>query len=152
MRVFRLSREKYARKLNGQGAARSNNCLNSKGTAIVYTAESRALAMAEVLVHLSLGRLSNTFKMVEIEIPDSVSVREISEKQLGKNWSAKPPMPASQKIGDEFIQLGKACVLRVPSAVVPGDFNLLINPIHPEMKKIKIVDVNDFPFDSRLPG
>ncbi|MFZ6050550.1 RES family NAD+ phosphorylase [Halocola ammonii] len=152
MRGFRLSRKKYARKLDGQDAARSNNRWNSKGTAVVYTAESRALAMAEVLFHLSLNHLSSTFQMVEIEIPDSVSVREISLKDPGRDWSENPPMPSSQKIGDDFIQCGDTCVLRVPSAVVPGDFNLLINPNHPEMKKIKVVEISDSPFDSRLLG
>jgi len=106
--------------------------------------------MAEVLVHLSLNGVSNTFQMVEIEIPDSVSVQEVSTGELKKDWSANPPMLSSQRIGDEFIQSARACVLKVPSAVVPGDSNFLINPNHPEKKRIKVIEVTDFPFDKRL--
>ena len=75
MRAFRLVRKKYANPLSGEGASRSGNRWNSKGTALIYCADSRALAMAEVAVHLSLGLLPKDYEMVELEIPDEVSLR-----------------------------------------------------------------------------
>ena len=72
MRVFRLSKRKYSKELNGKGAAKSGNRWNSKGTEIIYTAESRALAMAEVAVHLTLATLPSDYVMIEIEIPDNI--------------------------------------------------------------------------------
>ncbi|GAA0877398.1 RES family NAD+ phosphorylase [Algoriphagus jejuensis] len=150
MRVFRLSRKKYPIELNGKGAAMSGNRWNSKGTEIVYCAESRALAMAEVVVHLSLASLPNDFLMLEIDIPDAVSVSEFGKDELPKAWNSFPHLLGTQKIGDDFVLERKFAVLKVPSAVVPGDFNYLINPQHPDFSKIQIAAQVDFPFDSRI--
>ncbi|MCA1762446.1 MAG: RES family NAD+ phosphorylase, partial [Flavobacteriales bacterium] len=88
MKVFRLSREKYAHTLSGYGAALHGQRWNSKGTEVVYTAESRALAFSEVAVHISLALLPADYRMVEIDIPNSVSIREISRKTLPQGWDA----------------------------------------------------------------
>lgn len=150
MKVFRLSKKQYAEELSGKGAAKFGNRWNSKGTEIIYTAESRALAMAEVAVHLSLATLPKDFMMIEIDIPKDVLISELSSKNLPEDWNNHPPNRSSQKIGDQFIDDMNFCVLKVPSAVVKGDFNFLINPYHKQFKKIKIVDITDFPFDRRM--
>jgi RES domain-containing protein len=150
MRVFRLSKRKYSKELNGKGAAKSGNRWNSKGTEIIYTAESRALAMAEVAVHLTLATLPSDYVMIEIEIPDNIIIKEIILKKLDEDWNNHPPSSNTQKIGDEFIDSIKECLLKVPSAVVQGDSNYLINPYHTDFKKIKIIEITDFPFDKRI--
>lgn len=152
MRVFRLLRKKYPIELSGKGAAMSGNRWNSKGTEIIYCAESRALAMAEVAVHISLATLPNDFVMVEIEIPNTVSVSSIPFEELPEGWNSFPHLLHTQHVGDEFVLGKKACVLKVPSAVVPGDFNYLINPNHSGFASIQIVDQADFPFDPRIFG
>jgi RES domain-containing protein len=150
MRVFRLSKRKYSKELNGKGAAKSGNRWNSKGTEIIYTAESRALAMAEVAVHLTLATLPSDYVLIEIEIPDNIIIKEIILKELDEDWNNHPPNSSTQKIGDEFIDSIKECLLKVPSAVVQGDSNYLINPYHTDFKKIKIIEITDFPFDKRI--
>lgn len=150
MKVFRLSREKYAKDLSGKGAAVFGNRWNSKGIEMLYTAESRALAMAEVLVHLSLTNLPDDYMMIEIEISDSLEIELLNVNRLGENWNSNPLDPRIQTLGDEFIRARKKCVLKVPSAVVKGDFNYLINPNHSEISKIKIKSVTKFPFDKRV--
>lgn len=150
MRVFRLSKRKYSKELNGKGAAKSGNRWNSKGTEIIYTAESRALAMAEVAVHLTLATLPSDYVLIEIEIPDNIIIKEIILKELDEDWNNHPPNSNTQKIGDEFIDSIKECILKVPSAVVQGDSNYLINPYHTDFKKIKIIEITDFPFDKRI--
>jgi len=150
MRVFRLSKRKYSKELNGKGAAKSGNRWNSKGTEIIYTAESRALAMAEVAVHLTLATLPSDYVMIEIEIPDNIIIKEIILKELDEDWNNHPPNINTQKIGDEFIDSIKECLLKIPSAVVQGDSNYLINPYHTDFKKIKIIEITDFPFDKRI--
>lgn len=150
MRVFRLTKRKYAGELSGKGAAKSNNRWNSKGTEIIYTAESRALAMAEVAVHLTLATLPEDFVMMEIEIPDSVRIAK-AEKVNVKEF-VWPPQEVTQMMGDQFIHSGKNGVLQVPSVVVKGDFNYLINPHHPDFNKVKIIKITDFPFDERVFG
>lgn len=150
MRVFRLSKRKYSKELNGKGAAKSGNRWNSKGTEIIYTAESRALAMAEVAVHLTIATLPRDYVMIEIEIPNNIKVKALDLKGLDEDWNNHPPNSITQKIGDNFIDSIDECLLKVPSAVVQGDFNYLINPYHSDFKKIKIIEITDFPFDKRI--
>lgn len=150
MKVYRLSRKKYAGELSGKGAALSGNRWNSKGVEMIYTSESRALAMAEVIVHLSLAVLPKDFVLLEIEIPDAIAIKKLNPKDLPETWSAFPHHQATQQLGDEFIREGQYAVLQVPSAVVNGDSNFLINPFHPDFKKIKISSQHPFLFDQRL--
>ncbi|MCB0762251.1 MAG: RES family NAD+ phosphorylase [Flavobacteriales bacterium] len=150
MRVFRLTRRKYAESLSGKGAALFANRWNSKGTEIVYSSESRALAMAEVAVHLPNGLIPADYVMLEIQLPTSVTIPTLSASKLPDRWQVHPPGVHTQQLGDAFILESKSLALRVPSAVVPGDHNVLINPFHRDFKKVKIVDISDFPFDERL--
>lgn len=150
MNVFRLAKQKYAKELSGKGAAKFGNRWNSKGTEIIYTAESRALAMAEVAVHLTLATLPSDYVMIEIEILDNINIKKLNLKELDEYWNTHPPRTTTQRIGDDFIDSGNECIMKVPSAVVQGDFNYLINPNHLSFKKIKIVEVTDFPFDKRI--
>ncbi len=150
MLVFRLSKKKYAESLNGKGAAMFGNRWNSKGVEIIYTAESRALAMAEVVVHLSLANLPEDYLMVTIKIPGYCPVKKILSKDLPLNWNKNPHIPPTQKIGDLFIDESKFLICKVPSAVVKGDYNILINPHHNDFSKIEIVEIEAFPFDDRI--
>ena len=150
MEVFRLARQKYSKSLSGKGAALSGNRWNSRGVEMIYTAQSRALAMAEVLVHLPLHQLPSDYKMMCIEIPDSLDIKTLKNKDLPKLWNALPHHMSSQKIGDDFIMQNKFIALKVPSAVVYGDFNFLINPYHADFNSISIKSVDDFPIDQRL--
>ena len=117
---------------------------------MIYAAESRALAMAEVVVHLSLHNLPKDFVMMEILIPDSLPVDEIRPQNLPEGWNSHPPIVETQRLGDHFVNNNKSVVLRVPSAVVPGDYNYLINPHHSGFSKISIEQIEDFPWDKRL--
>jgi RES domain-containing protein len=150
VRVFRLSKKKYSGQLSGKGASKSGNRWNSKGTEIIYSAESRALAMAEVAVHLTLATLPSDFVMMEIDIPDNIEIEVLKLKSLPHDWNSHPPNTSTQKVGDAFIDALESCVLKVPSAVVQGDYNYLINPYHKQFGAIEIVSVNDFPFDNRI--
>lgn len=150
MLVYRLTTRKYAEKLDGVGASLYNNRWNSAGTPMIYTAENRALALAEIVVHLSAAALPLDYVMLEIEIPDSVKCDEISVDQIEPDWNAFPHKISTQKIGDEFIRSRKDLILKVPSAVVHGDFNILINPLHEDFNKVKVVAIQDFPLDNRF--
>ncbi|WP_354355300.1 RES family NAD+ phosphorylase [Pedobacter sp. UYP30] len=145
-----MTKKKYAKELSGKGASKSANRWNSKGTEIIYSSESRALAMAEVAVHLTIATLPSDYVMIEIDIPNDLLIKELKLKDLPDNWNDHPQNIHTQKIGDKFIDLMDLCVLKVPSAVVQGDYNYLINPYHIQFKNIKIVDVKGFPFDKRI--
>ncbi|MEO8516405.1 MAG: RES family NAD+ phosphorylase [Flavobacterium sp.] len=150
MEGFRLARKKYAIELSGKGASIVGARWNSKGTEIIYCAQSRALAMAEVAVHLSLATLPSDFVMLKVDIPNDIAIEVIDVKNLEPNWNIFPFDFSTQLLGDDFVRRNAACVLKVPSAVVKGDCNFLINPYHPDFKKIKIIEQSDFPFDKRI--
>lgn len=153
MRVYRIEREKYLdAPLRGIGAALTEGYRwNSLSTYLVYTAESRALATLEVSVHLDLSEdLPMDRYYVEIDIPDDVDILEISTEDLPENWDAKPPILETQFIGDDFVKDTSAAVLKVPSSIIPPEFNYLINPNHPEAKKITVISREPLRFDQRF--
>lgn len=142
MRVFRIEREKYLDAvLSGLGAARSEgHRWNSLHTRMVYTAASRALALLEIAVHLDLSEDLPTDRFfVEIDIPDHLSFAHVPEASLPENWHDSPPLPETQLLGDRFAVEAKAAILRVPSSIVPAEFNYLINPLHPDAGEIEVV-------------
>lgn len=150
MKVFRICKEKYANDLSGIGAKLVGGRWNSKGIPILYTSESRALAMAEVAVHLPYNLMPNDFVLVTIDISDNITIKEILAKDLPKKWNDFPINSSTQNIGNKFIKNNNALVLKVPSAVVAGDFNYLINSNHKDFDKIEIVSIIPFIFDNRL--
>jgi RES domain-containing protein len=150
MEVYRLSREKFAGTLSGKGAAIKGARWNSAGVEIIYTAANRSLAMAEVAVHFTMATLPNDYRMITIFIPDDISLQKLSVTDLPADWNIFPPPSTTQAIGDQFIADNKYCVLQIPSAVTQGDYNLLINPNHPDFKKIRITATDKFPFDKRI--
>lgn len=153
MRVFRIERKKYLdTTLKGIGAALTEGFRwNSLNTFLVYTSESRALATLEVAVHLDLSEdLPMDRYYVEIEIPDSVEMLELRQEDLPEGWDAKPPSLESQYIGDDFVSQNSAAVLKVPSSIVPLSFNYLINPQHPDARKVSVIGKIPLIFDQRM--
>jgi RES domain-containing protein len=150
MIVFRLCKSAWKHDLTGRGAELTGGRWNSKGTPLIYTSSSRALCMAEVAVHLSLSILPDDYSLVEISIPDTISFAEKELKKLPAGWRSFPYDHQTQIMGDHFVQQSRYLVLKVPSAVVQGDFNYLINPRHPEINRIRIVSTERFAFDPRL--
>lgn len=153
MRVYRIEREKYlATTLSGKGAALSEGFRwNSLNTELVYTADSRALAILEISVHLDLSEDLPTDRFfVEIDIPDELEIEELSLNNLPANWDEKPPLVITQFIGDDFVEARNTAVLKVPSSIVPLEFNYLINPNHPDANKIKVIAAKALMFDRRL--
>ncbi len=150
MKVYRLSRAAFANDLSGAGSSFKGARWNSIGTVMIYTAQSRALAMAEIMVHFTATMLPADYMMVSMDIPDYLNIQHLSDEKLPPGWNVFPYLSSTQQIGDSFIQENKFPVLRVPSAVVSGEFNFLLNPHHPEFKRITIVKTEKFPFDSRI--
>ncbi len=150
MEVFRLTREKFSTSLSGKGAAIFGARWNSIGVELIYTAANRSLAMAEVAVHFSLATLPSDYMMMTIEIPDDVNISEIDNEKLPPNWNEFPHPSSTQIFGDNFVSESKYCVVKIPSVVTQGDYNLLINPKHPDFSKIIIKSVEKFPIDKRI--
>ncbi len=149
MIVYRLSRQQYARDLSGKGAERYSGRWNSRGIPMVYTSESRALCTVEIAVRTPLGSLPEEYNIVEIDIPEN-DILKLDLSILPSNWKMNPPGKETQKIGDGFIRQNVRLILKVPSAVVEGDYNYLINTLHSKASEVRIISSKPYNFDSRL--
>lgn len=106
--------------------------------------------MAEVAVHFTLATLPDDYTMITISAPDDLSIQEVLETDFPSNWKDFPHPVSTQKFGDDFVSENKFCLLRIPSVVTKGDFNLLINPNHKDFGRIKISAIEKFPFEKRI--
>lgn len=149
MIVYRLSRSKYAGDLSGKGAEIAGGRWNSKGIGLLYCGQNIALCMAEVAVHIPFGIIPIDYELITLEIPDE-EITELKKHQLPDDWKTWPIPYSTQNLGDDFVKKGKFLVLKVPSVVVQGEFNYLINPFHAKIKKVKIKKTESFSFDPRL--
>jgi len=151
MQVYRLIKAKYADDpLDPQGAKLYGSRWNSKGLAAVYASDSIALAALEKLVHLHRNDVMNYFILCEITLRED-AIMTLSEDALPKDWRDDSPPFSTIAIGDEWLSRGESLALAVPSTVVPQQFNLIINPNHPDFGKLgKSVIVEPFVFDYRL--
>jgi RES domain-containing protein len=150
MELYRLQNKKFPIELSGKGASITGARWNSKGTEIIYAAQNRALAMAEVAVHLTLSTLPKGFCMLTIFVPDDVLILNFDVKKLPSDWNVFPENAPTQVIGDEMIRKNEFAIIKVPSAVVKGEYNYLLNPHHKDFEQIKIIQQEDFPFDKRI--
>lgn len=150
MKIFRLTRAKYSKELSGKGAAIKGGRWNSIGTELIYCAENRSLAMAEVAVHYNLAMLPNDYMMMTIHCDDSLEKMEVTMSELPPKWNVFPALKRTQIFGDTFVKEGKYALCKIPSVVTQGDHNILINPHHKDFNQIKILTVEPFIFDNRL--
>lgn len=148
MTVYRIAACKYIKDLSGEGAFRYGARWNSPGTRMLYTAESSALAMLEALAHITMLPLLQPYCMVRLLVPDSVEILDM--KTLPENWNAMPAPDTLNRMGNEFVAAGKALALKVPSVLVPDNFNFLINPTHSRFSEIKVIAITNISFDQRL--
>jgi len=149
MIVYRLSRSRYAGDVSGRGAERTGGRWNNKGTPMIYASVNRALCVAEVAVHTPLGLLPPDYMLTIMDLPDR-SISFLSVDQLRSGWDSFPHSEETQRIGDEFVRECRSLALRVPSAVVQGEYNILINPLHPDIRLLAILKKEAFRFDERL--
>ena len=146
-RIVRAARAKSA--FTGEGARIYGGRWNSRGTAIVYVSEHESLAALELLVHLTPLIPDARYLSFRLEWADKLT-SHLLVKNLPPDWNAEPPGIQTMQIGDEWVRARKSVALAVPSVLSTSEMNFLLNPRHPDFKKIKISDPVDYRFDSRL--
>ena len=148
MLAFRIVKPAFAASaLSGEGARLYGGRWNPPGWRCVYAAESRAMAVLELLVHLTGRSRTLNYRLLTLEIDDDAVAES---RHLPQDWNAQPAGAASQSVGLHWLQANRHAVLRVPSVLIPEESNLLINPLNPEFGGIRIVDERDFRLDLRL--
>lgn len=152
-RVYRVLRKPYSKRpLDGQGAYRFGGRWSSPGTRIAYTSEHLSLAMIEYFVHLDLIDPPADLVVATADVPDSVSRLTLQASALPPNWRGSPAPAALAELGDTFVHEARAAILVVPSVLAPDESNWLINPAHPEARKVRVSPVERFRYDSRFFG
>jgi RES domain-containing protein len=149
--VYRICKTKYApAAFDGEGAFRFGGRWNRRGTRMIYTAGSLALAALEMLVHLDDDDLILAYSYIAAEIPAELILPVTAFRSLPKNWNSSPTPDSLQQLGDDWIREKISAVLEVPTAILPREKNYLLNPAHPDFSKIKIEKPERFEFDERL--
>jgi RES domain-containing protein len=147
MTVYRIAKEEYSTALKASGfAARWNN----KGSFVIYTAESRSLACLENLVHRSGEGNNSLYKVMLIQIPDSLEITVIDVKKLMLDWQKIENYGYCRNIAADWLSDVSTAILKVPSVLVKNEFNFILNPNHSDFKKIKLTGAEDFIFDPRF--
>ncbi len=149
MLVWRITRESY-QALDGEGARLNVGRWNSEGVAVVYTSTTLALAALEYLVHVDPEDVPEELVAVQIQIPNGLPEERIQPDGLPGDWNEVPDHPACTRVGDTWASNASTALLRVPSAIVPEEENVLINPMHSDAERIAVVRTRAFVFDRRL--
>ena len=149
MICYRLSKAEFADDLSGYGAELSGGRWNSKGTPLLYTCVSQSLCVLEVAVRLSVVDVPEGLKLITIKLKDSI-IGKVEENQLPTEWQKFPHLRTTQIFGDELISTFKHKAFLIPSAIVPAEHNLIVNPKIVTTKEIEIVSIDDFHIDERL--
>lgn len=135
--------------LTGAGAKASGGRWNMQGVAMLYTSETIALACLETLVHTKAVGLPFNRYLVRIDISDAVwAAAEVFPGHIG--WDALPAGRVSIDYGTQWVRAGRSALLRVPSVVVPEEFNVLINPQHADAAGLNVVKVRRWLYDPRF--
>jgi len=145
MVLWRISRH---RDLDGLGGLRAPGRWHERGVPIVYLAETPAGALLEVCVHTAANDVPPSYTLLEITVPPATSVETFDTNSLPRDWAAD--LDATRAIGSEWLRSSRSALLWVPSTIVPATRNVLLNPAHPESKRIEITRVLEYPFDVRL--
>ncbi len=148
--LWRVCEKRWAETaFNGEGAARYPGRWNNGGRRAVYCAATRSLAALEILAHVEDRSLLAHASFVAIPIDVSDEQIQVLRK-LPEDWGRIPPGETTRSLGERFLEAARHPALRVPSAVVPGEFNYLLNPLHPDFARLRIGKAEPFPFDPRL--
>lgn len=142
--------------LDGRGGFAASTHWHTEGRAFVYLAQNPAGALIEALVHLEISpaRFPKAYRLLKGEAPDDSSISAFRWLNLAKiqttHWVSDHT--ATRTIGDEWLACKTTALLRVPSAIVPETFNILLNPAHPDARCVQVLWHEEYPWDARLLG
>ena len=149
MVVYRVSKTTFAKDLTGEGSRLFGGRWNHKFTACIYTSESRALALLEYTVNVNINNIPKLLSITSFNIPDD-SIVQIKEKDLPVNWQDSPIPTSTKDFGTNLIKRQNTFIIKIPSCILPEEFNYLINPANNLINTVTIIDLKEFVYDPRL--
>jgi len=147
MLLWRISRHKD---LSGEGGLRAPGRWHDRGAPIVYLAESPAGALLEACVHTSANDVPPSYTLLAVRAEEPTSVETLDTSTLRPDWIDH--VEATREIGSAWLRSLRSALLRVPSALVPSTFDLLLNPLHEDAGRVRIESTYEYPFDLRIKG
>lgn len=149
MLLYRIGSTKYADDLTGEGGKMNGGRWNHVGTPCIYSAATRALALLEYTTHAKIHLIPRALSFVTFEIPDH-SIKIFTVTQLPGNWRLFPHLKETRDFGTTFLRNNKFLIYQLPSVVIEDEMNFVINPAHPDIRMVNIVEIKDYAYDLRL--
>lgn len=150
MHIFRIAKTRYVNDLSGEGARLYGGRWNKVGDPMIYFSEYLSLSLLEIIVHVDYGKLPLDYSFLKVEIPD-VTVKSIGSIDFIKpKWTTEEAVTQLQMFGSNWLKRQESLALKVPSAVLQRENNILINPLHKDFKKLKIIEIDKMDLDPRL--
>ncbi len=151
MELFRITQKKFAEDLSGNGSRLFGGRWNSEGFYALYTSSTRSMALLETLAHTPAKMLDiKDYELITLQVPDSVGIEKILLSALPKFWDAPDTRIFTKKLGDKFLSEKTNLLLEVPCVLMPEEVNYVLNPLHKDMNKVKIIRSRRIYFDKRV--
>ena len=150
MKIYRVTKKEFVKDLSGEGARLYGGRWNKKGRSMLYFSEHLSLCVLEMLTRIDFEFLSEDYAFIEVEIPEKLIIPSTKVTSISKNWRADPPTVATQDYGSKWLSLETNFALSVPSAVLPNERNILVNPNHKLISKLKITNSGKLDLDPRV--
>lgn len=149
MKVYRVGALKFSGDLSGEGAKLFGGRWNHKTIPCIYTSESRSLALLEYTVNINIDNVPRALTITTLEIPES-RIKLITEEKLPGNWKETPAPTSTKDFGSALLKSLAFPVYKIPSTIMPEEYNFLLNPLHPQNNLFKIIEIKDFVYDIRI--
>ena len=150
MFVYRIVKKEHA-SLDGMGGMNGPGRWHEKGNLIIYTSEHASLAAWEKIVHVaSFENLPDNLLLVKVEIPDGIEIQTVSQKIFIKGWNSFPFANETVNYGTSFLRKKEHLALKIPSVIIPDEYNIILNPLHPDIQGCKVINTTRFIFDTRI--
>lgn len=148
MQVWRICKQKHVDSaFSGIGGLYAPARWTPQGFRVVYTAESLALASLEVFVHTESSRIP--LVAIRAFLPENIAMAVVEASNLPENWQSMAAYRTLQNIGKQWLQKQETPILKVPSSIIPVEFNYLLNPGHPDLQ-LSLEPPLEFQFDERM--
>ena len=151
MELYRITQEQFAEDLSGNGSRLFGGRWNSEGYFALYASSTRSMALLEILAHTPAKMLDvKNYQLITLSVPDSGGIEKILLSTLPKFWDAPDTRSFTKKMGDKFLNERSKLLLQVPCVLMPEEVNYVINPLHKDMNKVKVIHSRRIYFDKRV--
>jgi len=149
LKIYRIAKRNFIEDLSGEGARLYGGRWNRKGHSMLYFSEHLSLSVLEILVHTVQQLITNDYWFLEVEIPEK-DIANIQLKDLPNNWRTNSFISETQDFGTNWLLQNKELAVRIPSAVLPFENNILVNPKNIRFSSLRVVRISKLNLDARL--